>query len=85
MNVCYICVNINLFPPCANNVSVRGMGQNSQEHRDFSDQRVELVLDEGAAIPGLDEWDYWAEGSFNLGINMWTICGPSGGPSRHVT
>lgn len=34
---------------------------------------------------GLDEWDYWVEGSFNLGIYMWIICSPSGGPSEHVT
>lgn len=47
--------------------------------------RVELVLAESATIPGLDEWDYWAEGSFNLGINMWTVWGPSGGPIGHVT
>jgi len=34
---------------------------------------VELVVLKSTAIPGLDERDYWAEGSFDLGINMWTV------------
>lgn len=45
--------------------------RNSQEQRD-------LLIRVGAAAgpelcARLDEWDYWAEGSFNLGIYMWTI------------
>lgn len=31
---------------------------------------------EFTAILGLDEWDYWFEGSFNLRINMWTVWSP---------
>ncbi|KAI9548709.1 hypothetical protein NQZ68_003243 [Dissostichus eleginoides] len=48
----------------------------SDEHHgqsEFPGAQGGALLVESTAIPGLDEWDYWAEGSFNLGINMWTV------------
>lgn len=56
---------------CAQDGTVTG--QNSLERGDFSAPEWRLCQSRALAIPGMDERDYRAEGSFDLGINMWTV------------